>query len=274
MNGLTALVSGAMLSGVVLLASGDVVAANSELIKHSNTKYSGDYTFRHCKAITKQAFDQKSSKRKVLIIGDSQACDFYNGVVETGRLKNYQVSMRYIPYQCQPTFDRNVIAHKDRPLCAKEARVDNLRLAADQIKRADVVIFAARWKPKAAQALPHTLKYLKFRANQRVIVLGNKNFGKINIRKYLRMPPAKLPSQSNDVPRHIRTVNAILKKGLVGSRVGFIDQQKVLCDGSDQHCHVFTSNRKLISYDGWHLTESGARFAGSLLFRQTMLREL
>jgi hypothetical protein len=214
------------------------------------------------------------AKRKVLIIGDSQACDFYNGVVETGRLKNYQVSMRYIPYQCQPTFDRNVIARKDRPLCAKEARVDNLRLAADQIKRADVVIFAARWKPKAALALPHTLKYLKFRLNQRVIVLGNKNFGKINIRKYLRTAPDKLVKQTNDVPRHVREVNAILQKGLKGTRVNFIDQQKVLCDGSDEHCHVFTSNRKLISYDGWHLTESGARFAGSLLFRKTLLRGL
>lgn len=177
----------------LLLTSSEVSAASSELIKHSNTKYSGDYTFRHCKAITRRPFDLKSSKRKVLILGDSQACDFYNGVVETGHLNNYQVSMRYIPYQCQPTFDRNLIAPKDRPFCAKEARVDNLRLAADQIKRADVVIFAARWKPKAAQALPHTLKYLKFRVNQRVIVLGNKNFGKINIRKYLRMPPVKLP---------------------------------------------------------------------------------
>ena len=274
MNGLTALVSGALLSGVVLLTPSVVSAANNELIKHSNTKYSGDYTFRHCKAITKKPFDLKAQRRKVLIIGDSQACDFYNGVVETGRLKKYQVSMRYIPYQCQPTFDTNVIAPKDRPLCSKEARADSLRLAADQIKEADIVIFTARWKLKAARALPHTLKYLKFRANQRVFVLGNKNLGKINIRKYLRMSPDKLPKQTNDVPRHIRTVNAILQEGLKGTRVSYIDQQKVLCDGSDEHCQVFTSNRKLISYDGWHLTESGARFAGSLLFRKTKLGSL
>ena len=52
------------------------------------------------------------------------------------------------------------------------ARVDNLRLAAEQIKNADMVIFAARWK------------------------------------------------------------------------------QKVLCDGSDKHCEVFTNNHELISYDG------------------------
>lgn len=76
------------------------------------------------------------------------------------------------------------------------ARVDNLRLAAEQIKNADVVIFAASWK------------------------------------------------------------------------------QKVLCDGSDKHCEVFTNNHELISYDGWHLTEPGARYAGTLLFRKTVLREL
>jgi hypothetical protein len=278
MNGFRARVSGAVLTSIVLLTSG-MVAANAaglrqQLIKYSNTDYSGEYTFRHCKAITKQPFDLKASKRKVLIIGDSQACDFYNGAVETGNLKNYQVSLRYIPYSCQPTFDHNVIAPKDRPLCAQEARVDNLRLAAEQIKNADVVIFAARWKQKAARALPHTLKYLKLRPNQRVIVLGNKNFGKISIRNYLRMSPDKLLELSNDVPRHIRRVNAILKEGLTGTRARFIDQQKVLCDGSDKHCEVFTNNHELISYDGWHLTEPGARYAGTLLFRETMLREL
>lgn len=278
MNGFRARISGAVLTSIVLLTSG-MVAANAaglrqQLIKYSSSDYSGEYTFRHCKAITKQPFDMKVSKRKVLIIGDSQACDFYNGAVETGNLKNFQVSLRYIPYSCQPTFDHNVIAPKDRSLCAQEARVDNLRLAADQIKNADVVIFAARWKLKAARALPHTLKYLKLRPNQRVIVLGNKNFGKISIRNYLRMSPEKLLELSNDVPRHIRSVNAILKQGLTGTRVSFIDQQKVLCDGSDKHCEVFTNDHDLISYDGWHLTEPGARYAGTLLFRKTMLKEL
>ena len=277
MNGFIVRVSGAVLTSIVLLTSQGTANADGlrqELINYSNPNYSGEYTFRHCKAITKQPFDPKVKQRKVLIIGDSQACDFYNGVVETGSLHNYQVSLRYIPYSCQPTFDHNVIAPKDRSLCAQEARVDNLRLAADQIKNADIVIFAARWKQKAAQALPHTLKYLKLRANQRVIVLGNKNFGKISIRKYLRMSPAKLLEQNNDVPRHIRRVNATLKKGLVGTRARFIDQQKVLCNGSDKQCQVFTNNRKLISYDGWHLTEPGARYAGALLFRKTILREL
>ena len=277
MNGFRARVSGVVLTGLVLLTSGEVSGAGGlrqELIKYSNPNYSGEYTFRHCKAITKQPFDLKATKRKVLIIGDSQACDFYNGVVETGSLNKYQVSLRYIPYSCQPTFDHNVIAPKDRPFCAQEARVDNLRLAAEQIKNADVVIFAARWKQKAARALPHTLKYLKLRPNQRVIVLGNKNFGKINIRKYLSMSPEKLLEQNNDVPRHIRKVNAILKQGLAGTRARFINQQKTLCNGSDEHCQVFTNNRKLISYDGWHLTEPGARYAGTLLFRKTMLKEL
>lgn len=278
MNGFRARVSRAALTSIVLLTSG-IMAANAaglrqQLIQYANSSYSEEYTFRHCKGITKQAFDLKGSKRKVLIIGDSQACDFYNGVVETGNLNNYQISMRYIPYRCQPTFDHNVIAPKDRPICAQEARIDNLRLAAEQIKNADVVIFAARWKRKAARALPHTLKYLKLRSNQRVIVLGNKNFGKISIRKYLRMSPEKLLELNNDVPRHIRKVNAILKQGLAGTRARFIDQQKVLCNGSDKHCEVFTNNHDLISYDGWHLTEPGARYAGTLLFRETMLKEL
>lgn len=277
MKGITAFLSGAMFTGLALLTSGQVFANSdlrTQLIKFSNADYSGEYTFRHCKAITKKPFDMDAPKRKVLIIGDSQACDFYNGIVETGKLNSYQVSMRYIPFRCQPAFDQSVIAPKDRPFCAQEERADSLKLAKEQIEQADIVIFAARWKPKAAQVLPYTLKHLQLRADQRVIVLGNKNFGKITIRKYLHLPPEKLPEQVNDVPRHIRDVNTILEEKLAGTRARFIDQQKVLCDGSDEQCQVFTNNRKLISYDGWHLTEPGARYAGAVLFKETMLGEL
>lgn len=277
MKGITAFLSGVALSGVALLTAGQVVANSdlrTQLIKFSNTDYSGEYTFRHCKAITKKPFDLEAPKRKVLIIGDSQACDFYNGVVETGKLNHYQVSMRYIPFRCQPVFGQQTIAAKDRPFCAQEARADSLKQAKEQIEQADIVIFAARWKPEAAQALPYTLKHMKLRADQRVIVLGNKNFGKIVIRKYLHLSPDKLPKQINDVPRHIRDVNAILREKLVGTQARFIDQQKVLCGGSDEKCQVFTNNQQLISYDGWHLTEPGARYAGAVLFKETMLGEL
>ncbi|PWQ98043.1 hypothetical protein [Leucothrix pacifica] len=103
MNGFIARVSGPALASIVLLTSVGTANAGGlrqELINYSNPNYSGEYTFRHCKAITKQPFDLKAPKRKVLIIGDSQACDFYNGIVETGSLNNYQVSLRYIPYSC------------------------------------------------------------------------------------------------------------------------------------------------------------------------------
>ena len=50
----------------------------------------------------------------------------------------------------------------------------------------------------------------------------------------------------------------------------FIDTQALLC-GEDYVCPIFTSESELISYDGSHLTESGARFLGSKLLAHPLI---
>lgn len=258
--------------------SAGVQAASSiqqKLITASDTKASGEYTFEYCREVQKQPFDLKSGKKKILIIGDSQACDFLNGVRENGYWQDYQIRVRFIPYRCQMVFGSAVeqlVDPKDRAFCANENRADSLAQAREQVEQADVIIMAARWKPVTARMLPKTFNSMELKPNQKVIVIGSKFFGKISVRQYMRMPESKLEQLRNDVGDEAQSINKILA-GVLGQRATFVNQHDLVCGKSDS-CPLFTSDLNLISYDGRHLTKAGARYVGKILFQQSPLGKL
>lgn len=262
----------------VCLLSVSAQAASStqqKLIRASDAKTSGEYTFEYCREVQKQPFDLKSSKKKILIIGDSQACDFLNGVRENGYWQDYQIRVRFIPYRCQMVFGSAVeqlVDPKDRAFCANENRADSLAQAREQVEQADVIIMAARWKPVTARMLPKTFNSMELKPSQKVIVIGSKFFGKISIRQYLRMPESKLEKLRNDVGDEAQNINKILAS-VLGKRAVFVNQHDLVCGKSDS-CPLFTSDLSLISYDGRHLTKAGARYVGKILFQKSALGEL
>lgn len=246
-----------------------------KLIKASDPKANGEYTFENCREVQKQPFDLENNKKKILIIGDSQACDFLNGIRENGYWQDYQIRMRYIPYRCQPVFGSAVeqlADPKDRAFCAEPERADSLAQAKDQVEKADIIIMASRWKPVTARMLPKTLNSMALKPNQKVIVLGSKFFGKITVRQYLRMSESKLGKLRNDVGDEAQSINEILAQ-VLGKRAMFVNQQNLVCD-SPTSCPVFTADLNLISYDGRHLTQAGARHVGRVLFQKSALGQL
>jgi hypothetical protein len=242
------------------------------ILADSNVGVNGKYTFSRCNSIRKKPFNNKSPKRKILLIGDSHGCDFLNAMLENNYLQNYQISMRYIPYQCQPVLHGKggkFVAAKDRALCANEARTDSLSQAKEQMSEANIIIFAARWKLSTARVLPFTIKHLRLKAHQKIIVIGSKNFGKITARRYMGMARDELLKLKNNVDPEVQKINAILRHRIKG-RMVFVDQTKLLC-GSSEKCPVFTDHLRLFSYDGWHFTKSGARYAGKVLYQKSIL---
>jgi len=245
------------------------------LLTDSNIKVNGKYTFLRCNSIKKKPFDENSPKKKILLIGDSHACDFLNTIRENNFLQNYQIRMRYIPYQCQPVLHGKggkFVDAKDKALCANEARTDSLTQAKQQMSEAHIIIFAARWKLTSARILPFTIKHLRLKPHQKVIVIGSKSFGKITTRRYMKMSREELKNLKNDVDKDVQKINSILRKRIRG-RMIFVDQERLLC-GSDKTCPIFTKNLRLMSYDGWHFTPAGARYAGKLLFQKSILGRL
>ena len=246
-------------------------SVQQNLIKASNIKSSNNYAFKRCRALSKP-FDKASTKRKAIIVGDSQGCDFLNEVLENKYLSNYQIRVRFIPYPCQTVLGQNrgkYIQPKNRKLCS-DKRTDNLQKAREQIRQADLVIFSALWKPEVSRQMPEIINYLRISKKQRLVVIGNKFFGKMAINKYIHMPHNELRYLRNDVGTISKDVNTILRNRL-GSKALFIDPQKLVC-GEPTTCPVFTNNLQLISYDGRHLTKAGARYIGRILFQKSGLK--
>ena len=241
-------------------------------LKNSNKISNNHYAFERCRSLQAKAFDTNSKKKKLIIIGDSQGCDFLNEAIENGYLKNYQIQFRFIPYACQTIPNENIndyISKKYQNYCLKTKHIDSLKKAKQQVNEADVVVFSPLWKAAVANKLPKIFHYLGIKKQQRLIVIGYKFFGKITPSKYINLSNHERRLLRNEVGKKSLEINAILSKRL-GKNVTFINPHQLVC-GDSTNCPVFTSDLKLISYDGRHLTKAGARYIGKILFKNTML---
>jgi len=258
---------------ICVLTLTPAVAANvnrAELLKAADIKVSGEYVRQRFLKIMKKPFDQ-AGKKKALIIGDSHAQDFLNAIVEGNFLSSYQISTRYIPVRCQVFLGGNGAQHiaaKDKNFCAGS---DSLSQAKEQINKADLIILVANWKKWSAKQLPQTIANLDLKPSQKLFVIGRKSFGKISVRKYLRMSAEELASLRNQPEAQHMEINQLMKQTL--SKEIFVDLHQKVC-GASNDCPVFTPNLKLISFDGGHLTKDGAKYIGKVLFQGTPLGEL
>jgi hypothetical protein len=94
------------------------------------------------------------------------------------------------------------------------------------------------------------------------LVFGTKNFGRFTIRSLLQLPAADRPSLRSPMIVSYVELNALMKSSL--PEVNFIDASALMC-GPANSCALFTSDGKLISFDGQHLTKDGAAYFGKRL---------
>jgi len=214
---------------IALLASSSVFATNktlhSSLAQATNIRLSNAYAFKKCRDLQSKPFNKKSKKKRVIIIGDSQGCDFLNSALENGYLKNYQIQFHFIPYPCQTVpgeYISKYIKPKHRHFCTTTGRTDTLEKVKKQVPDANVIIYASLWKSQVAEKLPKIINYLQIRKDQRLIVIGNKFFGNMLIQDYFHMSSKELRKLRNNVGTKTLEINSILRRRL-GGRISFID---------------------------------------------------
>jgi hypothetical protein len=242
------------------------------IINSINKKLYDHYTFDKCRSLQAKPFDAQSTKKKLILIGDSQGCDFLNGMIENGYLRNYQIQFRFIPYACQKVPYENInlyISAEHQQFCTTTKRLDNLQKARPQVGKADLVIFAALWKAEVAKKLPRIFHYLQIKKQQRLVVIGYKFFGIVSEKKYANLTNNKRRQTRVNVGQKALKINSILNNSL-SNNVTFVNPHKLIC-GNSTSCPVFTNALELISYDGRHLTKAGARYIGKILFQKTQL---
>jgi len=215
--------------------------AQSDILQAADKTKSGEYVRQRFFNHLNKPFIPNDKRKKMLIMGDNHAQDFFNALLENDLNQRYQISTRRIPAICGlylgPENITHLIEKKHVPICQK---ADTLTAAIPQIKQADVVILAANWKLWSAQRLPTTIKNLQIKAPQKLFVIGRKSFGKPNLRKYLRLSDNELRQVRNPVYGVQRKINQTMKQK-VPKRM-FANIQALICE-SENDCPLYAANK-------------------------------
>ncbi len=213
-----------------------------------------------------------SDKKKVLIIGDSYAEDLVNAVYESGLTGRIQLSTYLIPAACGNLFVREDVTAQiraaDRPICVQTDWYNNEQLR-HLMHDADAIWIASSWLPWQVNLLPESVQRIDSDFGPKALVFGDKDFGTFAIKDLLRVPAKARVRLTNRMSSQHLQVNARMRSLL--PRGVFVDVSRLLC-GVGVDCPLFTSDGKLISYDGGHLTQEGSRYYGQKLVEIPAIR--
>ena len=188
-------------------------------------------------------------KSAVLVLGNSFARDFINAGLEN----NY--------------FSRSEISYSiDYPKCLQSERDVSAQLR-PLVSRSDYLVFASG--DISIECWRKDFSILQGLGAKRIIVLGTKNFG-WNMNAVMRLVPEQRFTYRAKVLEGVWRWNTEMAMAIPD--IYFVDLLSLLAD-SERRISVFTTNRKIISQDGKHLTKEGAKYVGQIIFKHHLLRE-
>ncbi|CAF3368349.1 unnamed protein product [Rotaria sp. Silwood2] len=254
------------------------------LLNKQNDSYLSDIAeYPGWKSTAKEFFDLEKNKtfsnrsltknKKLILIGDSYATDFYSMIIEGKHLVNYEIRVHFIPAQCQiylsPENPNQFIDGKFRQTCFLG---NDIIHALPLICQADVIMLSSNWLEWSTRKLPRTLKLLNLTKQQQIFVIGPKHFGKVNTNLYVNKSTEYRIKQYQYPDQSTVKVNSLLEQ-IIDKSI-FVNILKMLCIGHNQTCPLFTPYGKIISIDGYHLTKSGALYVGNIIFKNEPLNKL
>ena len=223
-----------------------------------------DYMLSTFNSIRLQGFDPNNQAPRVVVIGDSFAQDVVNAISESALYHSFQFSTYRISGRCGNLYLERDFTHyiseHDLAMCRSNGWYDNPELEV-LLEGADQVWLASSWQDWNARLLPMSVERLVENFDVEVVVFGTKGFGDFDLRGFLELTQGEWLRHSTDVPSRVSDVNAIIREGLDNTQ--FIDISDLLCPNSV--CPTMTPDGALLTFDGTHLTRSGAMLLGRLL---------
>lgn len=220
----------------------------------------------------KMPFDTTASQPKVLVIGDSQAQDFFNVIREGNWLPGHQLRALSLDNACAayliPNPEKWVKSLKDQSLCIRQKRAV---LASANLKQADILFITMSWLSPVAANIELMLANLGLRDDQVIFIIGLKHFGKIRLKNYFGKSLSNLQGIKHKITQAHAHLNQTLSR--LRSPAFFLDPVELVCD-ENQYCPLFTKRGRLISYDGGHLTKDGAQLFAEKIFSTPILRRI
>ena len=134
---------------------------------------------------------------------------------------------------------------------------------------ADEVWFSARWLYWQAEMIRESVEGLGKFSGKPVRVFGRKDFGNVSLKAMLATDRGQRHQMQGEAAVITTRTNALLKASLPAE--SYVDTQQLLCGEQVEHCRLFVNSGQLLSYDGGHLTEMGARYLGLKLASHSAL---
>ena len=224
-----------------------------------------DYVVKRHAEILLKDFDKKNNKEDILIIGDSFSEDIVNAVFEASIDQRYDFSSYYIPNKCGVLFVKNKGDRENPKInqsCNKNSFYD--KKLQPLIANADEVWIASSWIIEDLDYLEESIINL-FNANTNIRIFGSKSFGSVSQGWYQKndiehWSRVVINESDNIVFDNLSLINNAIDKLATQYDISFINVQKILCNGMEK-CSNF-SEGDIISYDGGHLTQYGAKVLG------------
>jgi len=231
----------------------------------------GEYVRQRHSALREFKSFNASDTLKILVIGDSYSQDLINVLHEGALLGDAEFRVIEVPRRCQiyrghkPV--ENFIEPRFRELCSQ----DHYKELTSLLEDADAIFIAASWQGWSAERLPETLDRLGISQDDNYLVFGRKSLGYINRPAYVGLGAKEKALIRNPIsPRHVE-INSAMQRNIKPRH--FVDLHALLCGPDELTCPIFDNNGKLLSYDGSHLTEAGARYLAKRLSEESVFMQ-
>jgi peptidoglycan/LPS O-acetylase OafA/YrhL len=193
-----------------------------------------------------------TEKPKLLLIGDSQAADFLNIMLEGDIAPSFEIRTLSIDIGCQPVIADRSIEQFIKPFERDKCRVSHEQLLNDRrIQQADVIVLAAAWLGWSVPLIDRTAAILGGNGTRRVYVVGKKEQTESGLNLLRR-------GHGSAIEGGARRLNGDIKSNAAHYR--YVDLPAAFCDPS--RCEWMTPDGRIIFWDTSHITPSGARYLG------------
>jgi uncharacterized membrane protein (GlpM family) len=204
--------------------------------------------------------------KRLLLVGDSFCQDLINMFNEAKAFPDFDKRVIYVPRRCQIYLgEGDVSSFRSGKHCQK----DYGALIREYASKADIVILTSSWQAWAAERLPETLNNIRSFTDAKILIVGRKSFGRINRSDLVKLQKTDKVSYRNELPSTHIAVNDMMRLNLPPNV--FIDLHSVICGDMAITSPVFSPEGNILSYDGGHLTEAGAKFIGRRLMSHPLL---
>jgi hypothetical protein len=225
---------------------------------------------------------------KILIIGDSYAKDFLEGLVTVfgDDINRFDIVMRTASRRC-----KNVLA--DTPSLNEYLRPSDThcfgeidRIGSSEwlplIEDADLIVVRSYWDVLPTFEMPRTYDYLNAINNERIIFIGSQFFGTYNpFGNYVGLksvvPNMEVHGVLDVKPLSIyndeyTSYDLIVQATELMSNRNYFDVMGIFC--SIEKCRVTDENGYPLTSDSAHLTSDGERMMMNYLFTDVQFREI